>query len=444
MTIRAEVAASGDWPEWEVPDRHRLRWRGRDWTYWPADASLRPADPAGDGVPGRVRLPLPDPEPVGLVLALHRDCNLSCRYCYAGRPRSAAVGLPMSAIAAAASRVARRCRDEGLDLWVSFHGDNEPLLRPERIEQAVVILHQVASQAGVGLRLACTTNGVVPTAVAAWSARVFDRVTVSYDGTPDLQDRQRPASDGAATSAQVQRTLDRLSAPDGPAELVVRTTVTRDGQDRQAEMVAHLLSCAAPRRLVFQPVYPARHAPEAAALRVDPGRFVAGFLHARVLARSQGVPLELPETRPDQVHGRHCTLLQRQLLLTADGEPSLCVMALDARYAWDRRRLFGHWDAARSDLAIRVGQAADCLESLRRPRPVCRGCLNLWHCAQGCPGVCGLDGDAAVVDCRIPFWVGIADILERAGLPLEAADLPDLLRLRPPLPHPVWQERADG
>jgi len=416
-----------------VPDAHLFAWAGKFLVYRPADArvELWPRRPAF--VAGVTRLPALDPTPVSLTLALHRQCSLHCRYCY-GRPRRrrSTVSPAPEAITAAATWVARNCRSRRLPLQVDFHGDNEPLMRLDLLQATVDLLRRVTDRIGVELRIGCTTGGLIPEHGARWALRNCDRLSLSHDG-PLAQDRLRPVRGGKPSRLRVERTLDILANGERRGDLQLRATITRLQQGRQASMVDYFLDRFAIDHLVFHPIYPSPHWRRERRLDVDPRRFVRGFVVARRLAQDRGRSLEYAGSRAPERHGRHCSLLQGNLLLTADGDASLCFLALDARRAWDRRRHYGN----PADPRWRPAMVANRLRRLANSAPRCRACFNLWHCEQACPSHCPLDPEGGgVFDCRIPFWIGLVDILETAGFELRGDDFTRLFALSPPIPEP--------
>lgn len=406
-----------------LPVAYELQWQGQHLVYRPEAGQLELWPPGRIPVWTDERLPWPevDIRPRALTLALHRQCNLGCRYCYAGPRPTAESRLSPALVRQAARLVAENCRDLGLPLELGFHGDNEPLLHPQQVEEQIAVVREVAAEIGVELRLSLTTNGFIPAQTAQWAAATFDRLTLSHDGP--LQDQQRPGLDGAPSSPVLARTWAILGTAPRRADLLIRATITRLNQARQVEMVEYFLDHGVVDRLLFHPVYPSPHWRHDPGLGVDPEIFVRHFLRARRRAGELGLELVYGGSRPGEDHGRHCPLLQGRLLLTPEGRASACFLVLGTDSPWARRRLY-------------VPGEADALgKRLSRIAHQCRSCFNLRHCEQGCPQHCPLESAPATpFDCRIPFWLGLAQILEQAGFELEDADLDQLDRHFPQPP----------
>ncbi len=142
-----------------------------------------------------------------LTLCLTHDCNLACRYCYAGTKRPAVMDR---ATGEAALDLAFRETRSG-KLQLSFFG-GEPLLEWETLTWAALRAEELAEAAGIEIQLTVTTNGTLLTDErVAWLAAHGFALGVSIDGDRIAHDRTRPARGGASsfedTLAGLERTL---------------------------------------------------------------------------------------------------------------------------------------------------------------------------------------------------------------------------------------------
>lgn len=131
-----------------------------------------------------------------LVLWLTTDCNLSCAYCYRGRPQ-AARSMSQDTALAALELAAR----SGQPFHVQLAG-GEPTLEPELIE---IIARQVR-QRGWPCTVAVQTNGVaLDRAMVAMFKHWRIAVGVSLDGPPQVQQELR------GRAAETWRGLEELN-----------------------------------------------------------------------------------------------------------------------------------------------------------------------------------------------------------------------------------------
>ena len=176
-------------------------------------------------------VPLHDPTPPGqdvrnLTLHVAHDCNLACRYCYAGQ------GLYQGPRTLMSPQEAVRWvdwlfdqRDEEVDeLGLSFFG-GEPLMAFDAIRAAAVHGRARAEAAGLRIRYGITTNGTLVTPeIAAFLVEIDAVVTVSLDAARPSHDRLRPFASGRGS---YDRALDRIRPLLDRGTTVARATVTR-------------------------------------------------------------------------------------------------------------------------------------------------------------------------------------------------------------------------
>ncbi|WP_027364451.1 thioether cross-link-forming SCIFF peptide maturase [Desulfotruncus alcoholivorax] len=207
------------------------------------------ADPLAGGIT------LPEREPMVKALCLHlaHDCNLRCRYCFAGQGdfggdrglMPADVGRKALDLLLAASGSRRHVE-------VDFFG-GEPLLnRPVMLE--LVDYGQVkAREAGKEIKFTLTTNTLLfDLDLQRFVGENNLAVVLSIDGRPGVHDRMRPTPAGKGSYGRVaERVVQFINSP-YVGEHYVRGTFTRHNLDF-SEDVRHLaeLGC---RKISVEPV----------------------------------------------------------------------------------------------------------------------------------------------------------------------------------------------
>ena len=165
-----------------------------------------------------------------LVLHVTDACNLACLYCYrAATPGAKQARGPMSA------RTGRAAIDFLLDrsgplkevVLVFFGG--EPFLNLDLVSEAAAYARDQAGRLGKTVQFAVTTNGTLLTPEALSLIEEYSiGVTVSIDGLPETQDRNRPFAGGAPSYAAMLPGLKALLRPGGGKPVVARVTVSGD------------------------------------------------------------------------------------------------------------------------------------------------------------------------------------------------------------------------
>jgi uncharacterized protein len=144
---------------------------------------------------------------MNVTLVLTHDCNLRCRYCYAGRKFRRAMTWD----------VARRAIDLGLAdgapwMDLGFFG-GEPLLARPLMERALAHAREGAAARGTTVRPQVTTNGTLLTDDAARFLRAESfYVGLSIDGCREAHDATRPRRDGRSSFDAALAGLDRALA----------------------------------------------------------------------------------------------------------------------------------------------------------------------------------------------------------------------------------------
>lgn len=146
--------------------------------------------------------------PLTLTLCLTQDCNLRCRYCYAGRKQKRAMSRETAERAMDIGIAEARQRGESVDL--SFFG-GEPLLEWELLQHCHAYLTERAGELVTPPRFGITTNGTLLTEEkAAWLAEKDFLIGLSADGSPAMHDTNRRYADGRPSSPDVTRALELL------------------------------------------------------------------------------------------------------------------------------------------------------------------------------------------------------------------------------------------
>ncbi len=138
------------------------------------------------------------------TLSLTHDCNLACRYCYAGRKHKR--DMPLST-AQKAVDFALGLAPAGRRVDFSFFG-GEPLLCFDLIVEIVRYIRARQRETGQPVSLSITSNGTLLTQpVLDFMTQEEVDLCVSIDGPAPVHDRNRVYREGNGTFADVIRNL---------------------------------------------------------------------------------------------------------------------------------------------------------------------------------------------------------------------------------------------
>jgi uncharacterized protein len=259
---------------------------------------------------------------VHLTLCLTHDCNLRCRYCYAGGkvPRSMPAEVATRAIDLALTRVSER-------LHLAFFG-GEPTLRWDDLVGFANHARERADRAGIALKPTVTTNGtLLDQERTAWLATQGFLVAISCDGTQPAHDTNRRSASGTSTFEATREAIQRCLR----AGLRVRVISVLDPSNVELwpESVATLVGLGAC-ELVTNINWAADWSTEAVQAQCQSAYQKCGELYVAAYRQHKPFWLSLIDGKiASHIKGGylptdHCDLGQRNLVVAASGRLYPC------------------------------------------------------------------------------------------------------------------------
>lgn len=146
--------------------------------------------------------------PLTLTLCLTHQCNLRCRYCYAGRKYHST--MSRATLERAVDIALDEAQRLGRHLDISFFG-GEPLLEWELLQYGWQYATQKATNNKFRLRFGLTTNGtLLSQEKSAWLVERDFLIGLSLDGSPAMHNTNRCYANGCGSHAQASRALRHL------------------------------------------------------------------------------------------------------------------------------------------------------------------------------------------------------------------------------------------
>lgn len=148
--------------------------------------------------------------PITVTLCLTHNCNLRCRYCYAGRKTPCAMSRETAR--AGMDLALEEAARTGRSVDLSFFG-GEPLLEWELLQYCHDYLKERGGRLCKPPRFGITTNGTLLTEERLrWMAERDFLVGLSVDGNETMHDMNRRFADGGGSHAAVAKALELLRA----------------------------------------------------------------------------------------------------------------------------------------------------------------------------------------------------------------------------------------
>lgn len=321
--------------------------------------------------------------PVHVTLFPTDGCNLRCRYCYAGAEK---IRHKMSVAAgrAAIDLVAENAREVGRDNFlVGFHGNGEPFCAYDRIREFCEYTQFRAEKTGIRGNINTATNGVLNDEQIDFCLAFFSNINVSFDGLPELQNRQRPFPDGSGSFDAVDHTLKRFD--EGGLSFGIRATLTTDSVDA-LEDVAMFISKRYPHcsQLHLEPAWECGRCLMTGEHTPDVDVFIRKYLSAQDKLEGKYLKLVYSGARQDLIINSFCSVCRGSFTVTSEGYVTACYEVCEKSDPRSERYFYGSFDE-NAGCYVFDQQKMDALGRLNvENMDNCRDCFCRWHCAGDC------------------------------------------------------------
>lgn len=314
------------------------------------------------------------------------NCNLRCTYCMASvGDEQQVMSIPID-FALAGIRDALAGVPTGISAeMLRFFAPGEPTQDMEIIQACVAEARRIRPDLTVELQ----TNGLFPSPSAAnWIARNINMVWFSFDGSPEINDRNRPDMYGVGRSDEIIANMKILQAYN--TKVGVRATVTEATTDNQAALVEYFHKLGV-RYFAANPVIRPIKRGDSGLKTVNESsqlRFAKGFCKAYELADKLGMEFTNSMTfnfdEPTDVSCRSCIPMPQ---LNPDGSVSSCDMAMYRDTKTELKDfLYGDWNPETKT----INYYPEKIVKLQSHRPCnipkCAACPIKEYCAGGCLG----------------------------------------------------------
>ncbi|GHT51726.1 hypothetical protein AGMMS49982_09920 [Bacteroidia bacterium] len=276
---------------------------------------------------------------------------------------------------------------------IRFYGPGEPTMEFELMQQ---ITDYARQKGGDAVTTELQTNGAFSPKVREWILDNLNIVWISFDGTPDIQNEQRPFPNQKPSAPTIEDNIKWLYANKGERNLMVgaRVTMTDLNVNHQKEMVDYFSSLSI-QYIWTDPIFPevkkrpvCEDKDREEMYHIDLEVYVKNFIEAHRYAKQKGVFygsfLTCNFDGEAKINCRACTPVPH---LTTDGYVSACDMALDGENAYHMNCfIYGKWDRQNKKFTY----FEDKIKTLQNRNvdnlPHCKNCIAKLHCAGHCLG----------------------------------------------------------
>jgi uncharacterized protein len=322
--------------------------------------------------------------PTDLFILPTTRCQFCCRYCFSNANEGDLVDMPVGMALDAVDFCLKNVllQDRGL-LFVRFLGGGEPTVHWPLLKETVLRARSVAGKAGLPSWISVVTNGLLSREKAAWLAENMDEITFSIDGPPDIQDFNRPLSNGSASSGYVCRAVDETAKRRG--NYLFRATIPREQSERMPEIVEYFLERFDVKRICLEPLSECGRCNATNSKTPDQDSFVEAFIAARNIGRSRNAVVEYSSANIGRISCWFCTTTGRQFGLNPDGSVTACG-EVDLFYKKHNELfLYGKYLPDMRSFELEPGKVESHRKRTVDGLPYCANCFAKYHCAGGCP-----------------------------------------------------------
>lgn len=173
-------------------------------------------------------------QPIVKSLCLHiaHDCNLRCKYCFAGTGNfGTGRSLMSQETGEKAIEFALKGSENRKNIDIDFFG-GEPLVNPEVVKHLINYARKRELETGKNLKLTLTTNGILlDCEMTDFLNHNNVLLVLSLDGRPQVHDNMRPLSGGQGSYEKAAQNFTRTIASRNGKNYYLRGTYTKENLD---------------------------------------------------------------------------------------------------------------------------------------------------------------------------------------------------------------------
>ncbi len=322
--------------------------------------------------------------PTHLAICPTSDCNLRCKYCYASggdKPKYMDLHIAERAIDYVINNAVKIGSDR---IILSFHGGGEPMLAFDLIEKSVKYGKERTGEMGLRLELVLTTNLMVEKERLDFIIDNFDLVAVSFDGSKDIQDYNRPAVNGKGSYDLVMRNLKILDK--SKVKYVISSTFLKKDISRMEEVLSFLIdNFSNAQGYHFEPFAKISRAEENDLEEIDWKEFAEHFEKAERLAKKYKKTVFKNCWGIKKTGTRFCGGVLDGFWVSLNGNVYSCVELNFDNDPVGHAFKIGKFDSVTGEFVMDIQTLKRLLRRDVNNILNCRGCFAKYNCRGGCP-----------------------------------------------------------
>ncbi len=316
---------------------------------------------------------------VELVISLTNNCNLRCKYCFVGEKNFCKKIITKENIDQALISVGELARTKNKEeIFITFFG-GEPTLYPDLIKYSMEKAKEILKDYKVSFGI--TSNGVFNEEVKNMLVENNFTVTISMDGLPKFQDKQRVTVTNEGTSNIIEQTIKDLVLKG--LTPIIRMTITRPMIFEFKETIDYLADLGV-KIIHFEPMTMGGRAKENEDIleRPNPEEYAEKLVEAVDYAKEKGVSI-ITSTVMNALSPSYmfCDGIgKNKLAVTYDGVFSACLGVQNKEHP-----LANKFIVEDTNIDSWLNAKFDSYVDDKAKNTKCENCFAKYICAGGCP-----------------------------------------------------------
>jgi len=233
------------------------------------------------------------------------------------------------------------------------------------------------------VRISSATNGLLGKKDLEWVINNFDRVNLSWDGTKDIQNFQRPGVNGLGTYDSVLKTakyFEKMNFPYG-----IRSTISSKSVGKMEEIVKLFIDETTVKGFHLEPLFECGRGEGDLELRAPSKEdFIENFIKAKKFAQENGRKLYHSASDLKKIGRKFCGAAGTNFFVTPDGNITSCLEVSRPEDDMNEVFLIGNYNERSNSFSFNE----DRLDALRK-RVVenvegCSECFAEYNCSGDC------------------------------------------------------------
>ena len=268
-------------------------------------------------------------KPTSVTFLPSYKCNLKCSYCYSNGGENAKTSIDTDAAFAAIDVIMKNAsKSKSKEVTMGFHGGGEPLHNTniDFIRETIEYFKYSANKNKLNSKISCTTNGLGLPKYASLIKSSFTRVNLSFDGTPEIQNQQRPKIDGSPSYPDVLESIEFMERE--KISYGIRATITKNSSNYLLEIFEHFAAISkSVKTYHFEPLFECGRCLTTKTEAPDPITFTKNFLNAQKTATKRGIELYYSAASIGRKSNYFCGAVGKNFFITPECKITTCLEA---------------------------------------------------------------------------------------------------------------------